>query len=347
MGFVKLVARLLLFSMIAGPAYGQEPVVTGPDPVPSEVARTHHFRFHSHELFNLHHFLYQCARTLARRDGARFRGRPVEVTEMARVEALQGEEREAWFAALEIYRSELAARDLLFDGTMYRLKNRLTSIEDVEGAWPEDLDPAVAEALRLALPVYRERFREDHEAANRAWIKSAVSLLERFEERLVEHVTRAYGGEWPPPPVRVDVCAYANWAGAYTTGGPAHVTLSSTDRDAQGYAALEVLVHEASHTPQMIAPLREALNAAYRDLGAEPPDDLWHLFLFVTSGDAVRRTLEAEGIGGYEHYGDRTGLYERGAWKTRTPLLAEPWLDFLDGEITREEALARIAEAIR
>jgi hypothetical protein len=159
-------------------------------------------------------------------------------------------------------------------------------------------------------------------------------------------MTSAYGGSWPDSPVRVDVCAYANWAGAYTTGGPAHITLASSDPQAQGSAALEVLVHEASHTREMIGALREALAAAYQAQGAEPPRDLWHLFIFVTAGETVRRTLALDGIEGYVPYGERTGLYGRGAWALQLPLLLEPWTAFLDGELEREAALARIAATI-
>lgn len=311
-----------------------------------EVARTPHFAFHDHELLNLHHFLYQSAKAFARRDGERVTGRPVAVVELDAVDALEGEEREAWFGALELYRREAIGRDLLFDGDLYELKRQLASIEDVDGPWPAELDPGFARALRDALPVYRARFWQAHDAANRAWVDAAVRGLERYERALVGRMTTAYGGSWPEPLVRVDVCAYANWAGAYTTGGPAHVTLASTDPEAQGDAALETLVHEASHTREMIGPLREELATAYAARGAEPPRDLWHLFVFVTAGEAVRRALADDGVEGYEHYGDRAGVYARGPWAEQRALLAEPWLAWLDGEIDRATALERIAAAI-
>ena len=312
----------------------------------SEAARTPSFSFHSHELYNLHHFLYQCAKTAARRDGERVAGRPVTVVELDAVDALEGDERYAWLAAVDYYRRELIALDLLFDRRMYALKQLLTGIEDADGEWPAGIEEEHVLALRAALPVYRARFWPAHDAANRGWIATAVDALERHEAELVERMTSAYGGSWPPPPVRVDLCAYANWAGAYTTGGPAHVTLSSTDADNGGHGALETLVHEASHTPEMIGALRDALAAAYAARGAEPPDDLWHLFLFVTAGESVRRTLAGAGVEGYVHYGERAGVYARGAWAGQFPLLLEPWTAFLDGEINRATALARIAEAI-
>ena len=315
-------------------------------PAGSEVARTERWSFHSNLLFNLHHFVFQCAKTLASRDGEDVPDRPVAVAEIGLVDALAGTERETWYTAIGFYRREAIARDLLFDGTMYRLKQQLTAIDDPLGEWPAELDVGYAGALRAALPVYRTRFWPAHDRSNRAWIAAATSRLGRYEATLASRLERAYGGRWPAAPVRVDVCAYANWAGAYTTGGPAHVTLSSTDPNARGDAALETLFHEVSHTREMFGPLRAALASAFEAIGAEAPRDLWHLLMFEAAGEAVRRTLAADGIAGYVHYGDRTGMYRRGAWATHQPLVSTGWRAFLDGSIDRATALARIAAAV-
>ena len=64
----------------------------------------------------------------------------------------------------------------------------------------------------------------------------------------------------------------------------------------------------------MIGALRSQLSAAFEVGGAEPPRDLWHLLLFVTAGEAVRRTLAADGMDDYRPFGERTGVYRRGAW---------------------------------
>ena len=74
--------------------------------------------------------------------------------------------------------------------------------------------------------------------------------------------------------MRVDLLVYANWAGAYTTGGPAHIVLSSTDEDSLADGALETLFHEASHTREMFRPLRSELPAAFeaRDTDARFSD---------------------------------------------------------------------------
>ena len=319
----------------------------GPPSVPhtTEVARTEHFVFHNNELFNLHQFLYQCAKTIARREGEDVDGRPVVVAEISAVDGLEGSEREAFFSAIDFYRRDAIGRDLLFNGLMYEIKGQLARVQDPDGAWPAALDPGYRQALKTALPVYRTHFWPAHEQVNRAWIAAAIARLELYEAALVGRMTAAYGGRWPRGPVRVDVCVYANWAGAYTTGGPAHITLSSTDVNAQGNYALETLMHEASHTRSMFDPLRGAVDAAFSLRGTAQPGDLWHMFIFMTAGDTVRRTLAADGIEGYVEYGVRTGLYERGSSVTQHPILQAHWIPYLNGETDRATALARIAEA--
>ena len=174
---------------------------------------------------------------------------------------------------------------------MYSLKRQLARIPDPDPErdwdWPVELDASYEHVLRAALPLYREHFWQAHDASNRAWIASAVKALERYESALVERMLTAYGGEWIDKPVRVDVCAYANWAGAYTTDEPTHITLSSTDPEAQGHSALEVLMHEASHSTEMFSALGAELTAAFEARGAQTPSGLWHLFIFVSAGGAV------------------------------------------------------------
>ncbi|MEM7203687.1 MAG: hypothetical protein AAF628_25710 [Planctomycetota bacterium] len=342
-----LVAMTGLLSAVApapSPASATD-VVPVPLRASTEVARTEHFVFHSNPLLNLHHFLYQCAANSARRDGERVRWRKVNVAEMAAADALDGGERAAWQAALDFYRRDALPRSLLFNGRLHTLKGQLSGVEDVAGKWPGTLDPDYAAALRQAWPVYRSRFWPAHRKANEGWVKAVVARLDDHEETLVRAMTVAYGGTWPDGPVRVDVCAYANWAGAYTSDEPAHITVSSLDANNRGDAALETLFHEVSHTDVMFSVLQGELGAAFAARDTEPPRDLWHLFIFVTAGDAVQRALAASGDAGYTHYGERTGLYRRDPWGDQWPWLREHWIAYLDGRIDRATALARITAA--
>ena len=82
------------------------------------VSTTRAFEFHSNPWINLHHFLYQWARSEADRDPSD-RRRPVEVAETSVTFA--SVEWSHWVTALAGY-EELVGKDLLFDREMLAIK---------------------------------------------------------------------------------------------------------------------------------------------------------------------------------------------------------------------------------
>ena len=298
------------------------------------VATTAAFELHSNPWINLHHLLHRMALWDA--------DRPQEVpTTAAILESVGCADLQR---ALPAY-AELTHRDLLFDPLMGALKQALT-----EAGSPLDpgveLPEPVGEALRAALPDYLALWWEEHDGANRAWIEGVLPLLRRHEAQLVAELERAYGGAFPAEPIRVDVSAYANWAGAYTSNHPDHITLSSFDPENGGPGALEVLLHEASHSFELESSLQRDLDTAFGTSGGRPPRDLWHMIFFFTAGELTARVLARDGIHDYVPYGERVGIYtERGPARVKLiQALDDHWRPFLRGEITRAEALTRLAQ---
>jgi hypothetical protein len=60
-------------------------------------------------------------------------------------------EREAWQAALQVYRP-LANRLLLFDETLVQIDNRLVAVKDVQDVDAVGIEPNLAHALNSAAP---------------------------------------------------------------------------------------------------------------------------------------------------------------------------------------------------
>ena len=128
-----------------------------------------------------------------------------------------------------------------------------------------------------------------------------------------------------------------NWAGAYTTLEPTHITISSTVRANAGQAALEILFHEASHS--LISGVFDALSREAREQGKLLRQrDLWHALLFYTAGELTSRHLP-----GYTPYAIANGLYDR-AWPGALPVFNQDWKPYLDGTIDRATAIRRIVE---
>src|SRR4029453_11906390 len=100
---------------------------------------------------------------------------------------------------------------------------------------------------------------------------------------------------WPQR-IRAYITPAGGPFGAYTMTGKAGgviTTMSCRDAGYQGFRALEMLLHESSHA--VVSPSRgtvgAAIAAAATQRGIDPPRDLWHAVLFVTSGELTRRLL--------------------------------------------------------
>jgi hypothetical protein len=290
------------------------------------------FEFHSGIWLNLHHFLYTIARARS--------GRPADSASLADTVGLgarSADERRAWDAALAYYAAELAERDALLDTVMVRTKDRLAASETMRSLRDVGLDPRLAAALEGAAPVYRAVWWSRHDAANRAWIASMLPLLARYGDALAAGLTRAYERPWPAPRLRVDVVAYANWAGAYATNLESpHVTMSSTDGGYKGTRGLEMLFHEASHamTGSMVAALREFAA----ETGKAAPFGVLHPVIFFTAGELTRRAAD-----GYVPFAESAGFWRSGHRMARyLPVIQRHWIPHLDGRSSLRDAMRAI-----
>jgi hypothetical protein len=293
------------------------------------------FAMQSNFWVNLHHFLYVTARARRGLDATR----PAvtrSLDDTAGIGTLSASTRSDWDQALAYYDREIAQRDILFDSSLVAITMALSHVpgESLRGA---GLDTSLTSALEHAAPAYRIVWWGRHDAANRRWITAVQPMLVQHGDSAAAWETRAFGVAWPNEGVPVDVTAYANWAGAYTTGNPSHVTISSLNADNQGTAAFETLFHEVLHT--MDRPLFERYRSAARAVGKRMLRNPTHPFIFYTAGEVSRRLFP-----GHVPYAEAVGLWARaedlGAMR---PLLQRHWQPWLDGQITLDEALRRIA----
>jgi len=338
------------------------------------------FEFHSSFWMNLHHFLYQQARlrqlalSPSRGSAAPVEGatiQPHSTLETAGQStdrepkawaggpesgALTPEEQKAWNAALDHYAGDLAGRDLLFNGDMVNIKNRLAELETctelsgrVAPRCASGLRKELVAVLERAAPVYRARWWPAHDRSNRSWIASVGPMVRQLGGELAQQLSETYHEEWPAGQLRVDVVLYGGPFGAYTTLDPVRLTISSSDPRNQDSAALEVLFHEASHA--LAGAVRDAIVRECRMRGKPIPRDLWHALLFYTTGEMVKRALvasgnpAARGPGSYTPYAYRYGLYARG-WSAYQRVLERYWQPYLDGKVEFATAVARLVSAL-
>lgn len=319
------------------------------------------FELHSGFWINLHHMLYQEAR---QRKAATSRDAGVTKSTAATKSVLAGKgltgaEQKAWDDAVAYYAENYADKDLLFTTELIQLKDQLGDFEDCDelsGRKRKFCDaglPAnLTQVLEAAAPIYRKYLWPEHDKANRRWILQVAPLVREQGVGLSERLADIYQTRWPQGKIRVDVVAYANWAGAYTTVDPLRVTISSLDSRNQGPQALEVLFHEGSHG--IAEAVQRAIIRECRQRDKPIPRDLWHALVFYTTGEVIRTVLTSPSRGekgddgpssGYNTYAFREGLYERG-WKNYLELLQRFWQPYLDGKATFDDAIARMVSSM-
>lgn len=303
------------------------------------------FDFHSGFWMNLHHFLYQQALAQKVAQGERLGRAARYADKVVSVEALDDGQKRDWAAALERYRKDYVSRDLLNDEELVKINYRLAELENESTLKKSGLPEATLAALEQAAPVYRAYWWKEHDQINRAWIAVAAPSVKKYGRDLSEQFASAYREPWAKEPVRVEVAIYANWAGGYTTLRPTLITISSDAAAVQDYADLETLFHEANHA--MIRAVRKGIENECAAQGKQVPRDLWHVVLFYTTGDIVKRTLAKSGQPDYEPYAYKQGLYQRAPdWRLYQQLIEKHWQPYLDGKSDFAQAIKQMVAGL-
>ena len=186
--------------------------------------------------------------------------------------------------------------------------------------------------LESAAPIYRKHFWPSHDRINRAWIDRTLKGIRDVGPQVIERLTKLYGRPWFDETVRVDVVWVGNRQGAYATDEPTHATISSGDPGNSGWAAVEIVFHEISHT--LIAGIEKQLEAALGDRLREH-GILWHVVQFYITGYVVRAVLAARNI---EYTPVVEEIFGR-AWGRYRPVVSQNWQPYVDGKVTLQQAI--------
>jgi hypothetical protein len=135
-----------------------------------------------------------------------------------------------------------------------------------------------------------------------------------------------------------------SWAGANSFFTRDHVGHLLISPNYQGFEALETIFHEASHGFMLRgAPLQRALAGAADELNTDVPEGLWHVVLFVTTGETVRAILDAAGETGYVPM--ITEIYGRSSWGQYKAAMDLVWPSYLDGTLDADAAVLALITA--
>jgi hypothetical protein len=300
-------------------------------PVPGDAKL---FAFRSGFWLNLHHFLYVLGRARNATPDSRRAAVVKAPADLEGLSARSDDERALWDEVVHFYAGELAAKDAVFDAALVATTRKLADAADAADVTTLGLDGQLAATLRLAAPVYRAVWWDRHSRANQARIEQLQALSDTHGRALVKRLTSLYGTQWPAQPRIIEVAAYANWAGAYSTDGGL-IVISSTDEATAGMLGLETLLHESSH--QWDAEVDRRLAAIAAKQGKPLPSLLSHALIFYTSGELV-----GEAVPGHVPYAVKAGLWNQGGLGAFKPLLDRYWRPYIRGTGTFEDAAGAI-----
>lgn len=294
----------------------------------SPASAASQFKFQNNFWVNLHLFL----RAEARR-------RTVSSLQLVPTSALSADEQKAWNAALDSY-TELAKLNLIFDERLIRINNTLAQTGDVATLPPDAVEPAIVAALNRAAPVYRAHMWEQHRRANEEWITKFAPQVRQHAASVTKALAAAYQVSWPVEPILVDLSSESGPHEAYTTAGPTGMaghTVMAASKLSDPDMNFEIIFHEASHVVD--SHLIQTLDAEAARQHVKPPDELWHVLIFYTTGEIVRRELNKQNDPTYKPYAYRVNLYSTTGWDKMRVAIERDWLPYLDGKVELPTAL--------
>jgi len=170
---------------------------------------------------NLHTFLYVLGRDrLGAADHTREAVAGAPTDQAAGLEKLSASDRRAWEDAVSTYAAGLSNLDAVFDAEMVDVTSALSRSGGPTAPLPA-LPATVRSALERAAPLYRRIWWPAHQKANETWVGAMRPLVDRHGPSILTFITRAYAARWPEHGHPINVAAYSNWAGAYSTRGNA------------------------------------------------------------------------------------------------------------------------------
>jgi hypothetical protein len=227
-------------------------------------------------------------------------------------------------------------------------RNELVEFRVALAGGPVPVDARWRAVVDRAAPVYRKVWWSGDDARNREFITMLRPLVDEHGEALIREHARVYG---LPVPFRatIDIAAYAGQFGANTIisdEGLPFVTISPRDEVYRGRAALELVMHEVSHSLAFHdrGVIGGTIDEHARTLGIKSPFNLWHAILFFNTGEITRRYFAARGID-YEPYAFKTGVYNRMDARY-LPVVRAWWPQVVDRKLSVTEGVRRIVEEV-
>ena len=258
------------------------------------VESTDRFAFHNNFWINLHHYLYQKA------DGGQLKHLEEDSSaflDIGEPDVMRGtavHDHAVLDMSVAFYRQQMTDK-----AESSEIRLWLQSLDEDAVIIDTSISSQFTDVLNRFAPVYRSTLWPVHKAHNALILKTHIKTIEQFEATVVKRMVEFSGLSWPKnAPVRVDLTAYANYAGAYTAIRPSiNVTISTLDPGALNSTFVETVFHEGSHLLfSRDSPYRSRIYYMSQEMGMDFPRGLWHAAQFYLCGRVVQDLLKPMGV---------------------------------------------------
>lgn len=280
----------------------------------SVIGATKYFEFHSNYWINLHHFLYQAADSSQLRKLQKDGNQLLDIGEAKVFRDLTGIQLGKLNEAIQFYQVNIVQKNLIRDLGFERVwLQKQTTFQPITDT---TFTRSFTYVLNLASDVYKETFWPIHKALNEATLNRHLSIIQKMEAAIIAKMEVLSMQEWPSQgKVRVDLSAYANYAGAYTPTRPRfNIFISSLDPSSEHTGFVETIFHEGSHLLFSYGgSFRGGISGVFDKMALQIdyPRLLWHASLFYLCGRTVQDGLKHHGINGHLMTMDERSIFNR------------------------------------
>ena len=256
------------------------------------LGQTKYLSFHNNFWVNLHHFFYEQAtgqqKAKALGDGIHISDREDSLA----LTSLEPGDLHKFDKVLTFYKSKVVDQPLIRSGKLLAWLENIPEINEVsDTAYGSEFSMV----LGLASEVYGKYFWDKHSRQNEILLERFLELLAKTEDTVLSKMEKLSGNQWKGR-VRVDICRFGNWAGAYSPADD-NIVVSTIDPSMNSTLFVEFVFHESSHLLfGRSCAFRKSLKSARERIQTNAPHQLWHAAMFFLCGRATEDALREQGI---------------------------------------------------
>ena len=242
---------------------------------------------------------------------------------------------------IRFYRDSLLKHDLLFDSLMRNFED-LLSADHASHTKLRFWQVPAFEALHHFQPFFVKAYWPAIDSLNKAWLLAHKGEVTAMETATVPELEKIFKTKLPEAKIKVDLCCFATWAGAYSylEEGDPHIIFSTRYAANQSALATEVVFHETAHF--LADKLEAQIKAVIKSKNLKCDPELWHKILFYTTGFVLEKEHKLKWEK-YDPYYLKMKFEEKSPeFKSAAEACRLFWNPYLNGDTSFEEALTKM-----